>query len=118
MRKRLDSLFNPTRAAGYRGSKIEEVVSKRKSMHTDRSKIRTEALRRDMVATGNLTIDVMALEEHFARAYSRQPTAESFNDWKRASRAFEQLAREYVRTVARYRRALKRNLLRRAVSKR
>jgi hypothetical protein len=87
-------------------------------MHTDRSKTRTEALRRDMVATGNLVMDVLTLEEHFARAYSRRPTSERFNDWKRAGQAFEQLAREYVRTVARYRRALRRNFLRRAISKR
>ncbi len=87
-------------------------------MRTNRSRLRSEAFRRDMIATGQLLFDVLSLEQYLARAYSRKPTTERLQDWQRASRALKHLTLEYIRTVARYRRTLKKCFLRKPVSKR
>ena len=69
--------------------------------------IKREGWRRSMIATGNLLVDALALDRHFAHRYSRRPTDDTLRELKKCRRTVAHLVHDYTVSVARYRRAVK-----------
>ena len=76
-------------------------------MHSNLTTRNPEALRLEMVRTGKLLLDVLALEHDLAILYSRRRTDEKLRQWRNYRRAVRPLAEDYLRALARYRRAVR-----------
>ena len=76
-------------------------------MKSKRARQKREALRQQLLATGNLLMDALALDRDFARRYAQRPTEDVIRQFKMCRRTVGHLVRDYAVSVARYRRAVK-----------
>lgn len=76
-------------------------------MNVNRIRKKREVLRTQLCATGNLLMDALALDQHLARRYSRNPSEELLRQLKLCRRTVGYLVGDYTIAVARYRAAVK-----------
>ena len=87
-------------------------------MRSNRKRLKREQLRQELAATGNLLVDALELERHFARRCARNPAGERIAELDACRRTVRQLVQDYKHSVARYRRAVKASFSLQVASKR
>ncbi len=68
---------------------------------------RYEVARRRTIDIGKLLMDALALERELRELYRHHPSDERLRKWKKFRRGVECVVEDYLRGVARYRRATK-----------
>jgi hypothetical protein len=82
-------------------------------MRSNLDRIERDIMRRELAATGNLLVDALALHRHFTLRYMRRPAREALVELQECRRIMAHLVRDYIGSVARYRKAVKRSFARR-----
>lgn len=84
------------------------MVARQKGLrHSNRTRVKREGLRRDMIATFQLLTDAVALGRHCGYLYARRPEDELLKQWVLCHRTAGQLGKDYAAAVARYRRTIR-----------
>jgi hypothetical protein len=78
-------------------------------MRSNLDRIERDILRRELAATGNLLVDALALHRHFTLRYARRPAREALVELQECRRIMAHLVRDYIVSMARYRKAVKRS---------
>jgi len=81
-------------------------------MRSNLDRIEQDMLRREMAATGNLLVDALALHRHFTLRYAHRPARGALVELQ------ECRMRDYLVSMARYRKAVKRSFAQRLSGRR
>jgi len=76
-------------------------------MRSNLDRIERDILRRELGATGNLLVDALALNRHFTLRYARRPARAALVELQECRRIMAHLVRDYIVSLARYRKAVK-----------
>ena len=87
-------------------------------MRSNLDRIERDILRRELAATGNLLVDALALHRHFLLRYARQSAPEALVELQECRRIMAHLVRDYLVSMARYRKAVKRSFAQRLSGRR
>lgn len=82
-------------------------------MRSNLDRIERDMMRKELAATGNLLVDALALHRHFTLRYARRPAREALVELQECRRIMPHLVHDYIASVARYRKAVKRSVARR-----
>ena len=82
-------------------------------MRSNFARIERDILRRELAATGSLLLDALTLHRHFTLRSARRPAREALVELQECRRIMAHLVRDYIVSVARYRKAVQRSFARR-----
>lgn len=82
-------------------------IGRGKLMKSNRARIKREALRRELLFTGGLLVDTLALQQSCERRYRRHPREDILRELKACHQVMKPLVTDYARLIAQYRGAVK-----------